>query len=622
MQVKDDRRDTSRRKIKQTDFDKSFQKWYWLLGILLFAAVTRILYFIYFYNNDPYFDFLLPDAQRYHEWATAIAHGELYEDGPFYQAPLYPYLLGFLYLVFGSSPIVIYLFQSLSGLVLIFLIYIVGNRTYGARCGLTAAGIAAFYGVFLFNETKLLPGSICALLTLIAIERIQISDASLRSLYWILAGLMIGFAAIVSPGILLLVPLIFFWIIQDDSRAWSDKIRRSAFLLIGVFLIITPVTLRNIWIGKDLVLISANGGITFYHGNNPESIGLYSTSEEFSHSIFEQRQESREKAEGEVGHAMLDSEVSRFWFQKGINFIKEEPFRYLQLLSRKAGLIIDNYEHPLEYNPQLDTNPIRYLVPFPFALILGFAFARFFVKPRVRRPEVPLFLLLLAQAVMLLAFYVSGRYRLTAMPILIVLAGAGAVALWDRIRSSPLHSLIPIIVFISIVLVSFLHTPLRFPQLYAMQDAMTLCDLGGTYFLNGQFEKAVEVYQKAIKLYPEYSYGHLLLAKALREQGDHAAAEQSLHQTLIIDPGLAEAHLDLGVLLYEDGRLNEAADSFAEAFRLDPLNSNAGNNLIGTSLRLKRYSQAIKAWQEMKERNLAVDKPLQSWMLKNADSFK
>ena len=81
---------------------------------------------------------------------------------------------------------------------------------------------------------------------------------------------------------------------------------------------------------------------------------------------------------------------------------------------------------------------------------------------------------------------------------------------------------------------------------------------------------------------------------------------------------LAEAHYDLGVLLYEKGELDAAADAFAKAFGLDPTYSDAGNNLIGTCLQLGRFSQAIEAWEIMKRQGLKVDASLESWMVKNA----
>ncbi|NIN01520.1 MAG: hypothetical protein GTO24_26530, partial [candidate division Zixibacteria bacterium] len=36
---------------------------------------------------------------------------------------------------------------------------------------------------------------------------------------------------------------------------------------------IAPVTLRNYFVGKDLVLIAWQGGLNFYLGNNPDATG-------------------------------------------------------------------------------------------------------------------------------------------------------------------------------------------------------------------------------------------------------------------------------------------------------------------------------------------------------------
>ncbi len=610
------------REYKKIPTEEPPNKWLWLLIILLFASITRILYFLFFQSNDPFYSYLIHDAKNYHEWAASILKSEFWESGPFYQAPLYPYLLAFLYLLLAPAPMIGYLFQALLGVILIFLIYRVCTQAYSVRAGIFAAGFASLYGVFLFHETKLLPGTLSAFIAILAVERMQVAITSAKAYYWAILGIVVGLGCLTSPAFLLLVPLTIAWIVIQRTNNYADKVRCGIFFLFAVLLLIAPITIRNIWIGKDLVLISTNGGITFYQGNNPSSQGIFSSPEGFSGSIFKQRKESRMLAEQDMGYSLRDSEISRYWFQKGISFIRENPARYLWLLMRKVSLVLDNYEHALEYNPQLDGNPIRYLVPLPFAMILGFAMIRFFLRPKLKQTEIPLFLIILVQLAVLLIFYVSSRYRLPAMPALIALAGGGVTSLWDHLRMAPRRLLFPSFIVIAIILFSFFHMPFQAPSIYTIQTSMALCDHALAYSKMGQDEKAAELYRKAIQHDPEYPYAHLDLSKVLFTMGNLEAAEQEIRQTLVLAPKLAEAHYDLGVLLYKEGRLDDAANAFDEAFRLDPFNSNAGNNLLGTCLRLRRYTQAIEAWRMMKKRNLAVDPPLESWMMKNASKIK
>ena len=59
----------------------------------------------------------------------------------------------------------------------------------------------------------------------------------------------------------------------------------------------------------------------------------------------------------------------------------EHPLESLGLLVRRAGLLVDNHEHGLDYAPALDRNPLRQTFRLgrhevawvPFALIFGLA---------------------------------------------------------------------------------------------------------------------------------------------------------------------------------------------------------------------------------------------------------
>src|SRR5689334_22105292 len=128
-----------------------------LLLVLAYAVLSRAAYLAAYLAVDPFASVPLMDAARYDEWARAIAHGTAFEAGPFYQAPLYPGLLGALYTLAGPRPWAAYVAQMLAGVGTLFLLHRVARSAYGERAALLATGLGALYGVFLFNETKLLP---------------------------------------------------------------------------------------------------------------------------------------------------------------------------------------------------------------------------------------------------------------------------------------------------------------------------------------------------------------------------------------------------------------------------------------------------------------------------------
>lgn len=74
-----------------------------------------------------------------------------------------------------------------------------------------------------------------------------------------------------------------------------------------------------------------------------------------------------------------------------------------------------------------------------------------------------------------------------------------------------------------------------------------------------------------------------LLARAaqLHKAGDLPAAVQTYRQAIVVDPGFAEAHNNLGAALRGWGKRNEAISAYLEALRLDPDYALAHANLGG-----------------------------------------
>ncbi len=587
-----------------------------LVAILSFASVTRVVYFLLYRGSDPRYSHLLHDAAGYHGWAGAFAVGESPPDGVFYQAPGYPYLLGWLYRLFGAEPAVGYLFQMAAGLFVIFLVFRIAQRAYGERAALAAAALAALYATYPFYETKLVSATIALALACLIVDRLQAARASNHPVGWILAGLATGAAVVVRPNLLLLVLFVVVWILLDLEAPVPRRALSAACFLAAVAVLIFPVTLRNYRVGGEPVMISANGGITFFHGNNPEAKGWFSAPG-MSGSIARQQRESRRLAENAEGRTLTDGEVSRFWFRRGMAFIGDHPTRYGILTLRKFFLAFDDYEHGLNYNPQTDINPARFLFPLTFAGIFALAVARGLVGPRLAKAEIPILLLLAVQLATLIIFYCSSRYRLPATGALLAIAGAGAIGLWDRLRSSGRNAWVPVTVAVLAAVFSIVKLPPGGSETYRTRSANAVCDLALAYHKTGKLDEAVETYREAIDRSPDYAYAHLDMAKVLRDQSRDAEAESSINKAIELAPNLAEAHFDLGNVYLATERIAPAADAFAEAVRIDPSYVPAGNNLIGSYLTLGRTAEAVEQWRKMKARGFSIHPGLEDWMRQN-----
>jgi tetratricopeptide (TPR) repeat protein len=303
--------------------------------------------------------------------------------------------------------------------------------------------------------------------------------------------------------------------------------------------------------------------------------------------------------------------VSSFWFRKGLDFLASDPAHAAALVGRKLLLALSSEEQPLEYNLRLDDNPARVLAPLPFGIALALAALRLGRRRSVvdRRAEVPVLLLLLTQFVLLLAFFVSARYRLPAMPALLAIGGFGVVELWSARRSPWAWTIVALVAVASLAYVPVAQSDLRHHQL-----AMSWSDRGAALRIAKRLEDSAAAYRRAIDLEPQNPLGHLDLAKTLQASGRTTDAEASVREALRLAPGLAEAWLDLGVMAFRQDRLEEAERAFAEAHRLAPTEPQAANNLLGTRLRLGRRAEAAETYRELTARGVAIDPRLEAWI--------
>jgi predicted CXXCH cytochrome family protein len=94
----------------------------------------------------------------------------------------------------------------------------------------------------------------------------------------------------------------------------------------------------------------------------------------------------------------------------------------------------------------------------------------------------------------------------------------------------------------------------------------------GVLFSNLQeYQKALQSYQTALRLDPDFIPGRVNLAMLSYQMGDKAEAERQYRKVIKLEPELADAYYSLGLLLGEDeSRLEETAELLTNAARLAP----------------------------------------------------
>jgi Flp pilus assembly protein TadD len=360
---------------------------------------------------------------------------------------------------------------------------------------------------------------------------------------------------------------------------------------------ITPVTISNVIAADDFILTSSNLGINFFIGQTPEANGTFLVDQSMRTDLYAG---SKFYAESALGRELKPSEVSDYWFDRGMDYVKENPGRALRLIGRKFLLFWNQYEIPNHYNIyffKTFSNVLRYNPVF-FSWVIPLGFLGLFVSRHLWRKNLILYLFAAAYLLSLMPFFITSRYRLPVVPIMIVFAAHGIYWLWDNIRKrNARHLFWPVVVLVIAAL--FVNIPVvkfTFAHQYSI--------LAGIYRDYGIYDE--ENYYEALKYYklaaeekPTFDLAYLNMGSVLARLERYREAEEALRKALAINPELASAYNNLGRIFLERGMHEEAKTELLKATRRDPNLPEAWSNLARASIVSNDFAMARKALQEV-----------------------
>ncbi|MDI6751242.1 MAG: hypothetical protein QME07_00025 [bacterium] len=222
-----------------------------------------------------------------------------------------------------------------------------------------------------------------------------------------LAGIPIGISALSRGIILVFVPFILIWMVLTLKLKLST-FKKIGFLCLIILLTISPATIRNYLVSGKFVLISANGIVGVWLGNNPYSTAEYSCPP----PSYTEKITKRVEEEGE-----------KVYSQEVIKFIKENPKEVAKLYLEKFLFFWSKEEVDNNINTSLQKG---YSFIFKFPILLGFGFVAplglYGIILSLRRRALLLYLFIFAFMLSMLPFYILSRYRIAFVPILIIFA--------------------------------------------------------------------------------------------------------------------------------------------------------------------------------------------------------
>lgn len=540
-----------------------------LLLILLVAVVVRAAFFLIYYFT-PEWNQLLVDSLFHDRWATEISKGNILGEEPFFRAPLYIYILGGIYWAFGHSLSAARIFGHLIGLISIILTYFIAARLFSKREAIIAALIHALYPIALYFESELLVESLFTMLVELSILMLFLSVDRGRRLYFLFTGLIIGLAAITRPIILPLFPLYLIWIYLA-MRERKAKLLSALICAIGVILPIVPVTARNLFVGQDAVIIASSGGINFYIGNNQSADGLSASVPIYGSNW--QIQDIKYLAEKESGHAMKDSELSDFWYRKGIDWILGNKLEFTKLYLKKLYYCFNNFEvsNNRDIGLFFKSNPILYYDPLNFALIFSLAIMALIILAAQKRlnREITFIAIFAAAYLMLISvFFINARFRLPAVPLIIILSSFGVTGMVSLFKSGSRN--LKIIAGLLAGMATYSFSDSNFYRI--QKDNMTngLFNQANYFYSNGNYNMAISLYHQVMRMDPTYPKTNLNLGAVFLKMGNLDSAEFYLKEEIGLFPQSALGYSNLASLFYLKGEPQKALQYADKAISFKP----------------------------------------------------
>jgi tetratricopeptide (TPR) repeat protein len=391
-----------------------------------------------------------------------------------------------------------------------------------------------------------------------------------------MAGLFLGLSAVARPTILLMLPVLVLWLLRPARDASSvgsadlpsparlrsaaillpARLRAAAILLTATALPIAPASLHNLWIGHEPVLISSNGGINFYLGNNPDYDGAVGIRPGLPWNTLIQEPEL---------HGIRSAKgASDYWSARAWDFILGQPLQALELELKKTWLLLQAYEIPrnVDYNFFVAHYApwLRGLVQFgallPLAM-LGMWRTR-------HEPDQGLWrAFLLCTSASIIAFFVVGRYRMSLVPVLAVYGAVGLEALWTQACAAAWRSLGPAMTATAGIALLIQADPFHVARI-------------------------------------DEAEGFNLVGKASSNAGRRSQSIQAFKQALAVNPALTDAQFNLARELQLEHRCDEAIPHYEIVRAAYPRDRETLNNLAVCYLQNGRIDAGIALLEQMR----------------------
>jgi len=410
--------------------------------VLILAALALAVRLVYAFSVD-----LIPadymgidlDAVEYDYLGVNVAEGKGLVDRfgfpTSFRFPAYPFLLGFIYFLFGHSHMAVLVIQAFMGVATPLLIYFTARHLLPETTSRIAGAVGAIYPGFVYFVGWLMTENLFLLLiSLLLYYTVSLGRvASWRKLVFlgVLLGLL-GLTRGVGLPFLGLIPAYIFLRHRGDFR--TRLVRSGAVMAVGC-LTLLPWTVRNYLQFDRLMLPSAEGGVVLWLGFNDVPLIHYQTDAAFEYV----ERVGREHARSEEFYRLL-ADHNLF----GITAMKElfrlyypdEPPPQSEVeasdrLGAKAQVLL--FQSPMAWVYKSIKQVFRFWhvldergrYVYGYGFIIPFFFAGAWLQRRRVMDFMPLYLYPAVLYAVAIVFFADARFRLPFEGVLIIVGAWG-----------------------------------------------------------------------------------------------------------------------------------------------------------------------------------------------------
>jgi hypothetical protein len=187
--------------------------------------------------------------------------------GNSFRAPGFPLFLSAIYRIsYGSYPLA-YLSLCFIGALTSVITYLAARYVLSEDRARVTGAIVAFYFPHIYFSTLFLSECLFAfVISLVLLFLLMHFETSSLGTIAI-AGALVGYATLTRPVALLLLPQVVALLLCRHSRHLRCALMPSAALIVAWSCVMLPWVLRNHHVHKQWVLLTTNGGSTFYGAN-------------------------------------------------------------------------------------------------------------------------------------------------------------------------------------------------------------------------------------------------------------------------------------------------------------------------------------------------------------------